>query len=217
MPRPDQSHRTSGLLGALASLGFVLAACTGGDGGLSKPAERPEPVPRTAADAEAARQYLAALDELQAAPVARQAEIVQSARNAAEVTPTTLNKLRYALMLALPGHGASDPVAARRQLSELLARPELMLPAERALAGISLHDVEARLVLMEANRRLQEDSTARGDQSRDRSAAAARRLQAEMDENARLRKALDDAQKKLDAVTELERSIVDRSKAPDKP
>jgi hypothetical protein len=216
MRRPDPRHRIPELLGALTLLGLLLAACTAGDSALTKPAERPEPVPRTAADAEAARQYLAALDELQAAPVARQAEIVQSARNAAEVTPTTLNKLRYALMLALPGHGASDPVAARRQLSELLARPELMLPAERALAAISLHDVQARLVLIEANRHLQEDSAARGDQNRDRSAAAARRLQAEIDENARLRKALDDAQKKLDAVTELERSIVDRNKAPDK-
>jgi len=172
-------------------------------------------VPRAAADAEAARQYLATLDELQSAPLARQAEIVQAARNSAEVSPTTLNRMRFALMLALPDHGASDPVAARRQLSALLARPELMLPAERSLAAVTLRDVEARLVLIDANRRLQEDNATRGDQNRDRSLAAARRLQAEIDENARLRQALTDAQKKLDAVTELERSISDRNKAPE--
>jgi transcriptional/translational regulatory protein YebC/TACO1 len=43
--------------------------------------------------------------------------------------------------------------------------------------------------------------------------AANRKLAAEMDENARLRKALDDARAKLDAVTHIERSINDRGSA----
>ena len=65
---------------------------------------------------------------------ARQAEMFQSAKDAADLTPTTSNRLRYALALATPGYSGSDPVAAQRQLAELLARPETLLPVERLLA-----------------------------------------------------------------------------------
>jgi hypothetical protein len=99
-------------------------------------------------------------------------------------------------------------------LSELLARPELLLPAERALATVFLKEVDERLVLIAENRRLQQESAS---VTKDRNNAQARRLQAEIDENARLRRALDEAQKKLDAVTQLERSIVERGGTPGKP
>jgi hypothetical protein len=193
----------------------TLGAC-GALGRKTEPArERPDPVAsRPAADAEAAREYLAALQELQSGAPARQAEIVQSARLAAENSPTTLNRLRFALMLAVPGHAASDPVAARRQLSDLLARPELLLPAERALAAVHLADVDERLVLIAENRRLAEDDAQR---DKEHSAAATRRLQAELDENARLKRALEEAQKKLDAVMQVERSITGRGTPPAKP
>jgi hypothetical protein len=54
------------------------------------------------------------------------------------------------------------------------------------------------------------------ERSRDRGGGAAanaalnRRLQAEMDENARLRKALDEARAKLDAVATIEQNITER-------
>jgi small-conductance mechanosensitive channel len=117
-------------------------------------------------------------------------------------------------MLSAPGHGGADPVAARRQLSDLLARPELLLPAERALATMSLRGVDERLVLLAENRRLQQEAAVR---DKDRTSAANKRLQAEIDENARLRRALDEAQKKLDAVSQLERSIVERGGTQPKP
>ena len=201
--------RTATTLAALA----LMAACGGISDPFAKPVrERTEPViNRTAADAEAARDYLAALQTLQSAPPAAQAEQFQSARSAAEGTPTTQNRLRYALMLGLSGHAASDPVAARRQLSELLARPESMLPAERALAAIMLASVDDRLVLIAETRRLEQDASLR---DKDKNAGLQRRLQAEQDENTRLRRALDDAQKKLDAVTAVERSITGRGNPP---
>jgi hypothetical protein len=207
-----RGHAPAGRLALVLTLA-ALAACGGLESPFGKPArERPEPVVnRSAADAEAARDYLASLQALQSAAPATQAEVFQSARLAAENAPTTMNRLRYALMLALPGHAAADPVAARRQLSELLARPELLLPAERALGAVLLASVDERLVLVAENRRLEQDATAR---DRDRSAAAARRLQSEQDENARLRRALEDAQKKLDAVTQVERSITGRGNPP---
>lgn len=188
-------------------LAIAVAGCetVGGLGGARERA--PAAPPRLPPDAEASRQYLETLDQLLAATPARQAELVQAARLAAENSPTTMNRLRHALLLGLPGHGASDPVAARRQLSELLARPELLLPAERALAGAFLRSAEDRLVLAAENRRLQQEAATR---ERERATATNRRLQAEIDENQRLRRALDDAQKKLEAVSQLERSITER-------
>jgi hypothetical protein len=139
---------------------------------------------------------------------ARQAELFQSAKDAAELTPTTSNKLKYALALATPGYSGSDPVAAQRQLSELLARPETLLPIERLLALVELKEVEQRLILQAENKRMRDD--AQRDESREKLLAINRRLAAESDENVKLRKALDEARAKLEAITHIERSINDR-------
>lgn len=206
--RPVTALRRLALLAPLVA----LAACGELGGSVKPPREKPEAtVSRPAADADAARGYVAALGELQSGSPAAQAEAFQATRLAAESAPTTLNKLRYALMLALPGHAGSDPVAARRQLSDLVARPELLLPSERALAAVMLAEVDERLVLVAENRRLQQEAAGR---DKDKSAALAKRLQVEMDENARLRRAVEDAQKKLDAVTEVERSLTGRGNPP---
>lgn len=138
---------------------------------------------------------------------ARQAELFQSAKDAASLSPTTSNRLKYALALAIPGHSGSDPVAAQRQLSELLARPETLLPDERLLALVELQEVDQRLVLQAENQRLRDEAL---HDSKDKLQAINRRLQAESDENARLRKALDEAHAKLEAVTHIERSINER-------
>ena len=140
---------------------------------------------------------------------ARQAELFQSAKDAADLTPTTSNRLRYALALATPGHSGTDPVAAQRQLSEMLARPETLLPDERLLALVELKEVEQRLILQAENKRMRDDAL--HDESHDKLQAINRRLAAESDENVKLRKALDEARAKLDAVTHIERSINDRA------
>jgi len=190
----------------------ALAGCSSIDGTYAAPKVRPEAVvSRPTADGEAARDYLASLAELQAGSPAAQAETLANARRDSEAAPTTLHRLRYALLLACPGHAGSDPVAARRQLSDLLARPELLLPSERSLAALLLADVDERLVLSAESRRLQQEA-ARKD--KERGTAAAQRLQAEETENARLRRALEDAQKKLDAVTAVEQSITGRASPP---
>jgi len=166
---------------------------------------------RPTADAEAARGYLGEIARLQSGPPTQQAETLAAARSAAENAPSTLNRLRYALLLAVPGHPGSDPVAARRQLSDLLARPELLLPTERELASLLLADVSERLVLIADGRRLRDEAS---NQDKERTAALTRRLQVEQEETARLRRALDEAQKKLNAVTQLERSISGRGNPP---
>ena len=92
-------------------------------------------------------------------------------------------------------------------MSELLARPETLLPIERLLAEVELKEIEQRLILGAENVRIREEAPR---DSRDKLVAANRRLSAESDENARLRKALEEAQAKLEAITHVERSINDR-------
>jgi len=104
---------------------------------------------------------------------------------------------------------ARIPVAAQRQLAELLARPETLLPVERLLATVQLKEVEQRLILQARKNARMRDAVP--NDSRDKLQAINRRLAAESDENAKLRKALDEARAKLEAVTHIEqRSVTDR-------
>ena len=152
--------------------------------------------------------YLETMRKVSQADPAVQAETFQQTRESAELSPTTANRLRYALAMATPGHGGSDATAAQKLLAQLLASPELLLPAEQALAAVELRQIELRLVLSEENRRLQQEAARL---EREHTTTAARRLQTEMDENKRLRKQLEEAQAKLDAVTRIERSAIDRN------
>jgi hypothetical protein len=190
---------------------LLLACALGGCGtlGASPKAPGTAQVDRGAGDLTPVAPLLEMMSALPQGDPARQAEIFQSAKDAANLTPTTSNKLRYALALATPGHSGADPVAARRQLSELLARPETLLPLEQLLASVELKEVEQQLVLQAENQRLRDDAPHDAD-ARDKLQSANRRLAAESDENARLRKALDEARAKLEAVTHLEKSINDR-------
>jgi hypothetical protein len=190
---------------------LLLACGLGGCGtlGASQKAPGTAQVDRVPGDLTPVAPLLEMMSALPQGDPARQAEIFQSAKDAANLTPTASNKLRYALALATPGHSGADPVAARRQLSELLARPETLLPLEQLLASVELKEVEQQLVLQAENQRLRDDAPHDAD-ARDKLQSANRRLAAESDENARLRKALDEARAKLEAVTHLEKSINDR-------
>lgn len=184
----------------------VLAGCT----------LLPQPAPESAPDLPTTRQdpslgviaeQLEMMTRLNQGSPTEQAEIFKNARDAAQLTPTTSNLLRYALALSTPGHGATDPADARQRLSELLASPEKLLPAERSLTAVALDHVEQRLVLQRENEKLLADSART---ERERGAATNRRLQAEIEENNRLRRALKEAQDKLDEIARIERSIIDR-------
>jgi hypothetical protein len=143
---------------------------------------------------------------VQSAP-AEQAEILSSARDAYARSPQGGAQLRYALLLATIGHPGRDPLMAQTLLRELAARPETLVPVERAVALVELAQLDRELGLTADNDRLQNDAL-RTD--RDRIAAMQRRLQAEADENAKLRRQLEDAQAKLDAIANIERNLTDR-------
>ena len=200
--RPELLRHAPWLLAAAA-----LGGC-GIPGGLAGPKNTVAVAPvRPQVDTGAIAADLEMMSSLTQRDLAQQAEIFQAAKDAAEITPTTANRLRYALALATPGHSGADPVAAQRQLSELLARPETLLPIERLLALVELKEVEQELILASENKRLRDETP---HDSHDKLAALNRRIAAETDENARLRKALDEARAKLDAVMHIERSINDR-------
>lgn len=151
--------------------------------------------------------YLLLLQHLVQGSASEQAEIVARAQNEYDTAPTPSRELKLALILSTPGHPATDQPRAQRLLRELMAHPETLLPAERALAFLELSQIDDHLTLVAENRRLQTDSV-REDQAR--MAAATRRLQAELDENARLRRELDEARAKLDAIANIERSLNER-------
>ena len=141
----------------------------------------------------------------QAGP-AEQAEIIASAREAYDRAPQQGGaKLRYALLLATPGHPARNPVLAQKLLRELAAQPEVLQPPERAVTLVELAQINGELQLRAENEHALQAADLRGE--RERNAAAQHRLQAEMDENARLRKQVEDAQAKLDAIANIERNM----------
>jgi hypothetical protein len=201
------ASKATALLLAMASA-LPLAGCAG-----LQSMRAPPPAPHTESASEdrdtVAAVFLAGtfqgMQHLAQAGPAEQAEIFAAARDAYERAPQGSAKLRYALMLATPGHPARDPVLARRLLRELAAQPETLQPLERAVTLVELSQINRELDLQAENDRLAQSGEARTE--REHSAAAQHRLQAEMDENARLRKQLEDAQAKLDAIAHIERNL----------
>lgn len=186
---------------ALAFAACLVAGCGAVDdwSGLKRKQEAP-PVP-VLDDGEIVAGYLATLERLGRGGVAEQAEILESARSAYLASPSTRNRLRYAFVLAVPGHSGADPVGARTLLGEALAAPETLLPSERALAALIARDLDARLTLAQENATLRADTTAG---ERDRIASLNRRLQQETADKERLRRELEEARAKLEAIAALE-------------
>jgi hypothetical protein len=147
-----------------------------------------------------AEQYLTEMHQLASGDPATQAEIYVDAVSAAKLTPGPSTELRYALVLATPGHSGSDPQAAQTALRELLTQSEMMTPAEIALASIHLDIVEQQIVFSAENRRL------RSINSREEQAIAQRIAKVES-ENQELRRSLEEAEQKLDAITSIELAI----------
>ena len=101
-----------------------------------------------------AEQYIQEMYQLARGDPATQAEIYADAESTAKLTPSPSTKLRYALVLATPGHSANNPQEALGIFRELLSQTEMMTPAEIALASIHLDIVEQQIVFDAENRRL---------------------------------------------------------------
>jgi hypothetical protein len=194
--RPDR-------LVLLAALAGLAAGCSNVDdwSGMKRRKDTTQ-VTRTD-DGVLVADYLATLDRLGGAGAAQQAEIIESTRSAYLADPSTRKRLRYAFVLSVPGHAATDPAGARTLLGEALATPQTLLPSERALADLMIRDLDARLALTRENESLRNGSAA---QEEDRVAELNRRLLAETAEKDRLRRELERAEAKLEAIATLEGS-----------
>jgi hypothetical protein len=192
----------SALLVACANLGASHSA---------PPSEYPQPtIDRAVTQVALLASYLEVLQRLVQGAPAEQAEILSGARHDFESAPTPSHELRYAMVLATPNHPGTDGIKAQQLLREVIASQESLLPAERAMAFLTLQNVNQTLAQTAEIQRLQ---GAADHSDRDRIAALNRRLQNESDDNARLHKELDDAHTKLDAIANIERAL-NKPKAP---
>ena len=122
--------------------------------------------------------------------------------------PTTTNRLRFAMALATPEQKFSDELRAQQMLTEILSQPELLLDDERALARVQLAALGARLT---ASREAQLAKTSASRSTDEELATLRTELAAAERRNAVLTAALSEAEEKLRAITQIERSIRERS------
>ncbi|HEY0687049.1 MAG TPA: hypothetical protein VGD45_32195 [Steroidobacter sp.] len=206
-------NRTIGLLSvclvALLSQGCALTERLRREAQANAAAEN-APAAVTPSGSGNAPAYLDVMNNLSTPDPARQADLFYEVEREYTRAPTTASTLRYAVALVTPGHPASSPSEGKRLLETLLATPERLTQDERTLAAVLLHETDVRLKLEAENRRL---LATLDDRSRTQ-ANSDKRIQAQIEENARLRRALAEAQQKLDAIKEIERSIIERSPTP---
>ena len=194
---------------AVASLLSTLAGCALTDKLSNEPLPAPIMAPAQIS-ASGLRGYLDTMEGLASPDPARQADVFYEVEREYTRAPTTASTLRYAVARVTPGHPATSPQEGKRLLEALLATPERMTQEERAFATVLLNETNARLKLEAENRRL---LATLDDRSRSQ-ANSDKRVQAQVDENARLRRLLAEAQQKLDAIKEIERTIIERSPTP---
>jgi hypothetical protein len=194
-------------LAALALMAALLVSgCT--DGLFAqKPPPPPKPViDHKAASSEALADDFAVLDRLIEAPAQQQMQIVGSAEEDFRTTPTQSKKLRLALLLGTPDQAGSDLRRAEEMLQELSDDPQSsLLPGERTLLSLQLKQIGDYLTLEAENRTLQADA-ARANQL----APLKHRLDGAAGENAKLKKELQEAQAKLAAIANIEKSLNER-------
>ncbi len=200
-------------LAATGCAALLLSACGATlPVGRSREAQTLPTIDRNSTETTVITAYLDTCLRLARGAPAEQAEILNAANNDYSAAPTPSRVLRYAMILSTPGHAGHDPVVAQRLLREVLASPETLLPAERALAFLQLQQVERQQTLQADVRRLQQGAER---STNDRIAQLSKRLSTESEENARLKKALAEAQSKLDAIANIERSSNNGRPAPE--
>ena len=148
--------------------------------------------------------YIAELGRVASGDPAAQAEIFADASTAAQLTPSPSTNLRLGLVLAVPGHPEADPEKSASILREVLTQTILLTPGEISLAVIHLNNVERQIVANAESRRLRASSSRAAQTQED---ATNQRLVTVEAENRQLRRNLEEAEQKLEAITSIERSI----------
>jgi plasmid stability protein len=152
--------------------------------------------------------YLETLGKMAPGDPARQTTELDATLAAAQQTRASADTLRYALALGSAGHPRSNPVEARRLITELLASPNTLDATETAFAAAYLREFDARVALYAELARQREESEQK---LKSLDATADRRADALAAENKQLKRALADAERKLEAVAEMERSLLEQA------
>lgn len=152
--------------------------------------------------------YLDTLGEIAAADPQRQAALLAELQALQVAAPGGRSTLRYALALGAAGREGSDPVEARRLISELVAIPQGLEPTEIRFAETMQREFDARVTLYAKLARQREDLERRVAVAAE---ANARSLQAASAELSRLRRELAQAETKLQAITEMERELLEQA------
>jgi len=192
-------------LPALMCLAVTLSACAGlstASGPVSAGSSPPPAPPPVLV------RYLETLARMAPGDPARQQAELATTLAAAEQTRSSADVLRYALALGSAGHASSNPVEAKRLVSELLASPNSLDPNETTFAQAYLREFDARVALYAELARQREES-AQTLNSLD--TTADRRADALAAENRQLKRKLAEAERKLEAVAEMERSMLEQA------
>ena len=211
-PSPASRGVRSALAPTTALLAAALLVACGGMsrlGGDKSAAVDPNAgVDRAQAQSQAMMFYLELLHRMVRGGPAEQAEIFANVKRDYDANPNSApGQLRYALALAAPNHPSSDALGAQKLLRQALSAPEQLTAVENAVAFLEIQKVDRQLALAGENARL---TAASSRSERDRVAALNRRLATEEQENAQLRKALEEARAKLDAIATIERQSTER-------
>jgi len=194
---------TRRLLAAIMIAALLLSGCESTTNWLKgrRTADAADPILTSGTEANT---YIAELEQLVNGDPATQAEIFADAESAATLTPGPSTELRYALVMATPGHAGSNATEAQARFRELLTRPEMLTDSEAALANIFLRNAESSVVLGAEARQLRAENTRAATTEE---AAVSQRIARVEAENRQLRQSLAEAEAKLEALTSIERSI----------
>jgi hypothetical protein len=200
MIAPSSPFTTVALIGCLSGV-LAISGCAGlGTSEPSGPTQSnvasPKPVEVTT--------YLEIFDQMAPGDVGRQTATLAALRAIAQQNPTATNRLKYALALGAAGRADSNPVEAKRLIADLLAEQNDLQPKEVSLGNAYLREFDARVTLY-ADLARQREEAERKLQAVD--ADGNRRAAALNGENQKLKKALADAESKLEAVAEMEKSL----------
>jgi len=193
------------------ALAVLLAGCAATRSAAPPASQAAPPVPRVTDLAP----YFVTLNQIAAAEPARQAMMMEELRAGLLSNPGARSALRHALAVGAAGREGSDPVEARQLLAGLLASPGDLEPAELQMAAALQREFDARVTLYAQLARQREQLDARLAAANETNARA---LQAASAETSRLRRELQQAETKLQAITEMERDLLEQTEpAPPQP
>ncbi len=192
---------------------FVLLCCLAACGAVPQHSRLSSPTP-SAPQESGIGMYLDTLNRLANGNPAQQADVFYEVERDYTSAPTTATSLRYGAALVTAGHPAENLIEGKKLLERLLANPELLTPAEKNLVAFLVKDADARLQMQAEVRRLAAtvDEHTRGQANLSQRLQS--QVQAQSEEIARLRRQLDDAQQKLDAIKTMEKSFIERGVTP---